>query len=452
MNTTPNHNSNASKVYHTHLRPRRCPLLWSPPSSAPLPPKSLRAMLSSSTWFAYEKGQIGEEECYSKLALEYNASAGTYALHFSERVNLYTRTTSSYLYTSLRLKYQDLRIFAMSNIAVGDYDAIRDVLDSWNIFDGIYVSSHLGFYRSVISSTDVRPQETIFVDDKLENVLSARSVGLCGVKDWNLLGDPVKRGKAFLEANRGALESNFAQLLILEVTNDPSLVNLQSYPGAWNFFRDEGVSEGNFPLDLDTTSLAYSIMKHDEETVTRVMDEMLKYMDVDGIIQTYFDHTRPRIDPVVCTNVLTLFHSQNRGDELDKTFDWVYEVLQNRAYLDGTRYYWTAECFLYFLMRLLQVAFKSSGEANPKITDLHELLKKRTAERVGVPGDSLALAMRLVVCKYFDVEDPVDIGVLRDLQCEDGGWEIGWVYKYGSSGVGIGNRGFTTALAVEALK
>ncbi|KAF8994364.1 Haloacid dehalogenase-like hydrolase-domain-containing protein [Cyathus striatus] len=439
-------------------------------------------MLSSSTWFAYEKGQIGEEECYSKLALEYNASAGDIrATLLGARKSLHPNHKFLSFIQSLRLKYQDLRIFAMSNIAVGDYDAIRDVLDSWNIFDGIYVSCnegerkpHLGFYRSVISSTDVRPQETIFVDDKLENVLSARSVGLCGVvfdsceavirKIGNLLGDPVKRGKAFLEANREALESvtksgivvreNFAQLLILEVTNDPSLVNLQSYPGAWNFFRDEGVSEGNFPLDLDTTSLAYSIMKYDEETVARVMDEMLKYMDVDGIIQTYFDHTRPRIDPVVCTNVLTLFHSQNRGDELDKTFDWVYEVLQNRAYLDGTRYYWTAECFLYFLMRLLQVALKPSGPdaVNPKITDLHELLKKRTAERVGVPGDSLALAMRLVVCKYFGIEDHVDMEVLRDLQCEDGGWEIGWVYKYGSSGVGIGNRGFTTALAVEALK
>ena len=37
------------------------------------------------------------------------------------------------------------------------------------------------------------------------------------------------------------------------------------------------------------------------------------------------------------------------------------------------------------------------------------------------------------------------------MQEEDGGWPSGWFYKYGSSGVRIGNRGFTTALAINAL-
>ena len=73
-----------------------------------------------------------------------------------------------------------------------------------------------------------------------------------------------------------------------------------------------------------------------------VMDEMLTYLNKDGIIQTYFDPTRPRIgkvtpsthfclvfnidampplDPIVCVNVLTLFYKYGRGDELDSTLE-----------------------------------------------------------------------------------------------------------------------------------
>jgi hypothetical protein len=40
-----------------------------------------------------------------------------------------------------------------------------------------------------------------------------------------------------------------------------------------------------FPVDLDTTSLALSITKPDTSIVHSVMDEMLEYLNSDGIIQ-----------------------------------------------------------------------------------------------------------------------------------------------------------------------
>jgi hypothetical protein len=53
-------------------------------------------------------------------------------------------------------------------------------------------------------------------------------------------------------------------------------------------------------------------------------------------------------------NVLTFFYANGRGHELPKTFAWVKEVLINRGYTDGTRYYTTPECFLFFMARLLE--------------------------------------------------------------------------------------------------
>ncbi|KAJ7647291.1 hypothetical protein FB45DRAFT_1051809 [Roridomyces roridus] len=124
----------------------------------------------------------------------------------------------------------------------------------------------------------------------------------------NLLGDPVARGREYLQRNSRLLHSitdtpspiilreNFAKLLILELANDKGLVEIEEHPRLWNFFRaGKGtLTTEVFPYDLDTTSIGLTIMARDEETVNSVMDEMLEYVDSDGIILTYFDHQRPR--------------------------------------------------------------------------------------------------------------------------------------------------------------
>lgn len=88
--------------------------------------------------------------------------------------------------------------------------------------------------------TKTNPQNAIFLDDKSENVLSARSVGIHSIvfDDMNkvaralrnLVGNPIQRGQDFLNSNAKTLnsitnnditlEENFAQLLILEATHD----------------------------------------------------------------------------------------------------------------------------------------------------------------------------------------------------------------------------------------
>jgi hypothetical protein len=164
-------------------------------------------------------------------------------------------------------------------------------------------------------------------------------------------------------------------------------------------------------------------------------------------------------------NVLTLFYAHGRGRELSRTLHRVHEVLLHRAYLEGTCYYVTAECFLFFASRLLD----SSNDE-----DLHSLLKpllkERVQERIGAAGDALALAMRILTCSSVGIRDEVDLRALLPLQyvftrhsffdeeikiqnrSEDGGWEIGWICKYSSSGIKIGNRGLTTAYAINAIE
>ena len=72
-------------------------------------------------------------------------------------------------------------------------------------------------------------------------------------------------------------------------------------------------------------------------------------------------------------------------------------------------------------------------------------------DRVGQSGNALDLAMRVLACRALDIDCKVDRRTLVDLQREDGGWHAGWLYRYGSTGVQLGNTGVTTALAMKAI-
>lgn len=149
-------------------------------------------------------------------------------------------------------------------------------------------------------------------------------------------------------------------------------------------------------------------------------------------------------------NVLAFFYSNDRGTDLARTLAWVLAVLNTRAYMDGTRYYDTPECFLYFVGRLLALAPASASELH---ATFRPVLLQRVMERVGVPSDALALAMRIsVLSQIGGIVADRDVAALKALQCEDGGWPNCYVYRQGSSSVRIGSRGLTTAIALNAIR
>jgi hypothetical protein len=226
-----------------------------------------------------------------------------------------------------------------------------------------------------------------------------------------------------------------------------------------------------FPDDLDTTSLGTVILDRPPAVAHQVMDKMLHYRNRDGIIQvrrtvylakgllasrlslltlfqTYFSDFKNRVDPVVCCNVLSLFYKYGRGEELPETLNWVYQVLKSRAYIHGTAFYPNPEAFLYFFYRLLQ-RISNYPQLNAK---LRALLCVRLQERIGVPVDVVSLAMRLIALNGVGISDPRGLKELIMKQEEDGGWEMGTLYQYGSKKLPIGNRGTATALAIEAIK
>ncbi|THU99223.1 HAD-like protein [Dendrothele bispora CBS 962.96] len=444
---------------------------------SPLPPKVVKGILRSSTWFEYEKGKFTEQEAYDQVATDFGVSASEVKGAFrAARESLQSdRKLLDFIRT---LKESGMKIYGMSNISAPDWEFMqtRADLSDWALFDRVFASAlagerkpNLGFYNHVIKETGLDATKTAFVDDKIENVLTARSTGMQGIvftnasdvirQLRNLREDPIQRANQFLQDNKRKMltvsspdgvpvEENFSQLLILELTGDGTLVDYVKYEGRFNFFKGEGklIMTTTFPDDLDTTSIGLTIAPYIKDDIRhQVMDEMLNYVNDDGIIQTYFDHTRPRIDPVVCCNVLTLFYRNGRGHELGKTLEWIETVLIHSACSYGSLYYASEDQFLFFLSRLLQ----SSTRVYQR---LGHIFAQSVANRFGTEADPLGLAMRIYAGAVVGLVASVDLERLLTMQHEDGSWKGGVYYRFPTASQVACNDGMTTALAIQAIE
>ena len=173
---------------------------------------------------------------------------------------------------------------------------------------------------------------------------------------------------------------------------------------------------------------------------------MLEYVTKDGMLLTYFDRERPRFDPFVGANVLRLFYQNRRGHQLAGTLQYMHRVLFTRAYKFGTRYYHLPDWLFYYLGELV------SKHNEPELEGLRLLLKRRLAERVGCDKDVMAAALRLLACQALKIENGKDLETLVASQQVDGAWPMGWLNRYGSSGIKVGSRGVVTAMAVKGIR
>jgi FMN phosphatase YigB (HAD superfamily) len=194
----------------------------------------------------YESGKLTEEECFARLASEYQFEASELSTMIAELRQTITYDESMAA-VFRNAKEAGTRIFMVTNCSSEDYTALRSLWSDtfWSIFDDVFTSAALGvrkpslqFYRQVLRATRANPQETLFVDDRPENVLVALSLGMKGtfqISDLpreipNFIGDPIERGLAFLRSQNGkfptttqhgeTIDENYAPLLMREVLND----------------------------------------------------------------------------------------------------------------------------------------------------------------------------------------------------------------------------------------
>jgi FMN phosphatase YigB (HAD superfamily) len=221
---------------------------WSPKTPTTIPPKVLQSITASVPWGLYECGKLSQSECYRRVAQEYALEPNDVALAFQHARDSLQADNS--LLSFIRQLKKDtgnkLRVFAMSNVSEPDFQFLKARQADWTVFDQVFTSAaagarkpNLAYYTHVLEAIGGDPRSMVFVDDKPENVLAARSLGMHGIvfdkttvrpKLRCLVCDPIIRGQEFLNTNAGKLDSitntgvlfgdNFAQLNIFEVTRD----------------------------------------------------------------------------------------------------------------------------------------------------------------------------------------------------------------------------------------
>lgn len=323
-------------------------------------------------------------------------------------------------------------------------------------------------------------------DPPFADVNAARSFGIHGIvfesatalmrQLRNQLFDPITRAREYMTANArnhaSQIENGpefrdvFSQFLIHKVLQDASIISLSAAGSLtikieqdikqakleakqWNYFIGPPVgTTKTFPADVDDTATALLAFSPPASSANAVLDTFLANRHSrDGLVQIYFDDGRPRVCPVVLVNVCRVFYHYHRGADVQHELRYVRRVLLNRAYLDGALMYLGAEPFLYFLSCLVKESPKV-----PEVQSLREPVAAALRERVGLRGDSFAVASRILACQAIGVWADSDIAYLKDLQQCDGGWEIGWVCRYGRTQKRIGSRGVATAFAIRALE
>lgn len=218
--------------------------------------------------------------------------------------------------------------------------------------------------------------------------------------------------------------------------------------GLFHFFKEHE----RLPADADCTALGLSVLLRAGALVSDrahcALDLIAKNVNSEGVIETYFDPTGERagiVDPVVCANVLYLAYQLGRGDEFQPTLSYLREVLVNRQFREGTRYYHSADTFLYFTARFVRRFHQVHGLL---LAPLREALR----ERQGASDHTIDLAQRAIIAQWLRADDAGEGRKLLNQQERDGCWPADSLFHYGRKKIYFGSRVLATAFALRAVR
>ncbi|KAF4969144.1 hypothetical protein FSARC_3581 [Fusarium sarcochroum] len=445
-------------------------------NNAGLSASQVKAALDSPAWHDYERGKISKDDCCKKITQTFNLDLESWT-QVLEQMSHGLQPNAALISAIREIKktYPELKVYCLSNIPGPELDLFREEINSWNILDQFFASSavkqrkpDVAIYTDFLQTTQVSASSCIFVDDRIESVATAQAMGFTGIlfkttqslitTVYNLLGDPIIRAKAYLEQNAKDLfcttstghqqPDNYSQLIILQNTGNRDLVVLEQKGSTWNYFIGDPMFAGTtYPNDSDTTSLAMSVLEDvSVEDKLQARGEILLNLNPDGLPYCWLSKTRPRLDHCIYANVFRFFYINEWDAQLPGVYNHLCCLLKTKAYLHGSRYYARPDWFLYILSDLC--ARRSS---DPKLEGMRDLLVKSVRDRVRLCRDIFSAVLRVLSAQSLGLQNKRDLETVLEGQQLDGGWELAWLWGYGSKPLKVGSRGVVTAMATNAI-
>ena len=329
--------------------------------------------ITSFAWCEFEKGLIDLEECRVQILATFDFSEKEVADAIASAMSW--RVSPEMLVLARELSSTH-NIYAVGNLPQPVIDGLKEFIGSSYPFKDIFVFSklhdrlpHPAILRKALSMTGLHPEKTLYIGSQIDNIITARSFGLHSIKcgypqeciqhALHICSDPIAKARSWLKSNTGELDletslgikvkDSFMQSCVLDATADKLLVYYDPDQRLFSWYYGP-VPKGlpQYPPDVDCNSLTYSNFDHlDDANKQGVMDQMLQYVDSEGILQGYLSKDKVRVDILMCVYGLALFNEYGRGHQLAATEDWIYKALITRAFRDGTHYYPSPDHFLY---------------------------------------------------------------------------------------------------------
>jgi epoxide hydrolase-like predicted phosphatase len=172
---------------------------WNPQADTEVSAQMLRSITQCDLWYEFERGNVQPEKCYQQLGKMFSICPSEIATTFSQTTGSLTPNEEMTAIVQDLKRQTNISVYMMTNIPRPDFDQLRATKYMWDHFDGIFASGYEGmrkpelrFYQHVLDKIGVLPADTIFVDDKLENVSAARELGMKAIQCVDV-GETCKR-------------------------------------------------------------------------------------------------------------------------------------------------------------------------------------------------------------------------------------------------------------------
>ena len=169
---------------------------WSAETKTTISPRLLKDIMNGPTWNDYERGRLSQAERHERVGNEFSVEPPVINEAFKQaRESLRPNEDLLASRACPRAQAQGAvpravaRVCAVQHLPPGLRVRHEIKLPTdWSIFDKVFASAVLGerkpylaAYEKVIAETGIDPSTAVFVDDKMENVEAARSLGVHGI-------------------------------------------------------------------------------------------------------------------------------------------------------------------------------------------------------------------------------------------------------------------------------
>lgn len=142
------------------------------------------ALFGHADWRMFDRGTLSESELIERLQLRLGATRREVdAILDAVRNSLAEKPETIELLRALQA--QGTPLYCLSNMPASIYTHLRQRHNFWDAFNGIVISGEIQLmkpepevFMHLLATFDLRPEESVFIDDLLANIESARQVGL----------------------------------------------------------------------------------------------------------------------------------------------------------------------------------------------------------------------------------------------------------------------------------